>query len=870
MRTRGGRAWWVLLLGALLAAITAPGLARAQGEGQVPTVPVWALTHPGSPVLERLGRLPGVLLVDRPALAKVVVIHDPGELPAPDALFGPARPGLVIVPGPRTPASEWRRLLPDVSVRAGREPASLHPLKGKTPLLSEINWRSAPQVRERSAPAGPGWDVLVQTFPGAEPVLARRNAGAPVFWLSPWQGNGFNAALVEWPYYDYLLYALVTEAAGLTPLPFAEWPLSPVPHARERRAAVALVLLMLSTTASAFLLVRRHSRRHPEALRALVADPARYRVREATTPWEDVGFHRPLAGFLAILALGLFLFIPFMFYQTVVVPRYLVPSAQVLGAWGLIFSFFNTFWILFDMGTSVALVKFFSQHRVDDPAEGMKFVQLFVWWQAMTGTVQIATVTLLAAFVVPQTRYAFLAYYILLHALVQFPGFLRVFQYLFRALQRLDYDQIINILAQPAPGGTGPGTVGLVLILVQSATILVTRALLGDHVLFGRLSGAVGLGVGLYLTELAIFAIGFWLYRRLGYAWRAVFLAHFDARTVRQALSFGAMITLAGVIGAAGWSAQVVLMERSLLNYTELQGNWNVAFGLVAAFGALAALYQGVMPAFSEAYSHGYRRLSAYYVAQGFKYGGWFCAFVAGSLLAVADRFILGSLGETWSRAAQMVGLLLVWGAFQFPAWFSDSVQQGAGKPQLVALMLFFEQVVRVGLMAALIGRFQIWGVIAAYLVALPLKDVVAWAVNARLILRPALAWWQTLAAPLAASSITYVTLRLLGDLVWRGDLITGLVLFLAATAPALPYYCFWHALAGGWDGRGLVELRRAMRMAPAGSVLRWLIWHPTVWGARLSPLHGRFPVPGYRAARHEARALTRRRVALPGAEPAA
>ncbi|MDQ7029331.1 MAG: hypothetical protein Q9O62_05890 [Ardenticatenia bacterium] len=853
--------WWILLPAVLLAALMPAGPAKAEEAGQA--VSVWALGAAGSTVLERLRQMPGVVLVDRPALAEVVLLHDPGVVPAE---AWPASAGLLVIPGPRTAAEAWRVLVPGLDVRVSRVPVSLQPLAGPVPLLRQINWHSAPQVRERTVPVGPGWDVLVQTFPGGEPVLARSTTRPQVFWLSPWQGAGFNVDFIEWPYYDYLLYALVAQAAGQSPLPFAEWPLSPVPHAREQRAVMVLAMMMLGTTFSLFLLVRRHSRRHPEMLRALVVEPAHYQTREATTSWEDVGFHRPLAGFMTILALGLFLFIPFMLYQTVIVPRYLVPSAQVLGAWGLVFSFFNTFWILFDMGTSVALVKYFSQHRVDNPVEGIQFVQLFVWWQALTGTVQIVMVTILAAFVVPQTRYAFLAYYILLHALIQFPGFLRVFQYLFRALQRLDYDQLINILAQPAPGGTGPGSVGLVLIAVQSATLVAVRALLGEHPLLGRLSGAVGLGVGLYMTELAIFAIGFWLYRRLGYGWRVVFMAHFDSRVVWRALSFGAMITLAGVIGAGGWSAQVMLMERRLFNYTELQGNWNVAFGLVAAFSAVAALYQGVMPAFSEAYSHGYRHLSAYYVAQGFKYGGWFCAFVAGSLLAVADRFILGSLGEAWGRAAQMVGVLLVWGAFQFPAWFSDSVQQGAGKPWLVTSMLLFEQVVRIGLMALLIGPFQIGGVIAAYLVALPLKDVVAWVVNARLILRPALGRWQTFVAPMMAGSATYLTLRSLGGLVWRGDLATSLLLFFVATLPALAYYSFWCALAGGWDKRGLVELRRAMAIAPASSLLRWLVWWPTLWGARLSPLHGRFPVPGYREARREARVLTRRRVALPGA----
>ena len=861
-RKKRNRPWlavtWLL---ALVVALLGWQPALADGAGQA--VRVWVEAPPASPVAARLALAPGVRLVDDPTLADVAVLHDRPLSPDLSQRVRQHDLGLVFVPGSHTSASALGILVPRLQVDVRREAVTLEPLPGEGSLLHQINWRSAPQVRERTVPVGETWDVLVRAYRSDEPLLARLSDRPRVFWFSPWQAPDVNAALVEWPYYDYLLYALVTEAAGATPLPFADWPLSPVPHEREQRSIVLILALMVGTTAALFLAVRRYSLRHPEHLEGLVADPDRYQVREAATGWEDVGFHRPLAGFLVLLAMGLFLFIPFMVYQTVIVPRYLVPSAQVLGAWGLVFNFFNTFWILFDMGTSVALVKYLSEYRVDDPAEGIKFAQLFVWWQAITGTVQLGIVVLLAAFVVPHTRYAFLAYYIALHALIQFPGFLRVFQYLFRALQRLDYDQVINILAQPAPGGTGPGSVGLALIAVQSGVVLAVRAALDDHPVFGRLSGAVGLGLGLYFTELSIFAVGFWLYRRLGYAWRVIFLAHFTGETVRKALSFGAMITLGGVMGALGWSAQVFLMERGLLNYTEIQGNLNIAFGLLVAFSAVAALYQGVMPALSEAYSHGYRALSAYYLAQGFKYGGWFSGFIAGSLLAVADRFILGSLGEEWARAAQIVGILLVWGIFQFPSWFSDSVQQGAGKPWLVAAMLFFEQAVRIGLLALLIGPLQLWGVIVAYLVALPLKDLVAWLVNARLILRPRLGWWQTVGAPLLAGGITYATLRVLGTALWRSDLSSSLLLFFVATVPALPYYCFWHALLGGWDNRGLAELRRAVRMTPVAPVVEWLIRRPTWWGARLGVLHNRFPLPGYRAARAEARRLTRQRVAL-------
>jgi O-antigen/teichoic acid export membrane protein len=872
----------ILLVAAALLLTTAPA-----ALAQAPPITVYYTATAGA-VDRALDLAPSVGRTAEPAAADVIVVNgmDPGNAPL-ERIAQAVRSGagLVLIAGRElsdaamadllgqpiatTTASDAQTLQSIAAPAGGSALDHLREQAGggaeqADALVEQVNWRSAPQIRERSVFATGDWDVLVQTFETGEPVLVDMNVGVGrAYLLSAWIADGVNPQLQEWPYFNYLVYNLATRAAGQQPVGYADYPAAPVPHRTARLVLAVIVALMLGTTVFLFLAARRHSLRHPEALDHLVAATRALRD-EGDMIWEDVGFHRPLAGFLVLLAMGLILFIPFMIYTTVLLPRFLLPSAQALGAWSLIVNFFNTFWILFDMGTSVAFVKYFSELRVDRPREGIKFIQLYVWWQAITGTVQLGLVALLAAYIVPRTGYAYLTWFVVLHALIQFPGFLRMFQYVFRAFQRLDYDQILNVLAQPAAGGTGPGNIGLILIILQALTVLAARQVFASNAVFGTaLGGGFGLGIGLYLTELSIFAVGLLLYRRLGYNARVLFMAHFDRQTISQALRFGSMITLGGVLGAVGWSIQVLLMERFLLNYTEIQGNWNVAFGLIVAFSAAAALYQGLMPGISEAYSHGRDALTRYYVAQGFKYGGWFSLFIGGALLGVSDRFILGSLGEEWVRAAQIVSILIVWGVLQFPAWFSDQLQQGAGKPALQALMLFFEQTLRVILMFVLLQRFQIWGLIAAYLIALPAKDVVAWLVNARLIVRPQIYWWQTLAAPLLAAAVNYVTLRTIGNLIWQADLVTSLLLFFVAILPSLPWYCFWNGFFGGWDNRGLAVLRQAVRISNIGRPIAALIYESSALGARLSPLHGRFPITLYAQAHQEARELTLTKVPL-------
>ena len=420
--------------------------------------------------------------------ARVVILNDPALLPEEAIRIGQNLQGgqnLVIFLGPRTDAATLRIILGEaVEVNPVTDPQSLRPADRLHGWAALVNWLSAPQVRARSMLDGVSLVPLVLTEKG-EVAVGTGRIGLGVVWVvSPWLNDKGNVALREWPYFNYLVYSLVVWAAGGEVRPFADYPASPVPHRAERVAIVMVVALLSLGTGVTFILVRRYSLAHPEALARIVSDAARF-YRHETADWEEVGFHRPLAGFLFLLAVGLVLFVVLMVYQQVVLFGLLLPSAQARGIWSLIVSFFNTFWLLFDWGTGTAFIKFFSQYRVDDPQQGLKYGQFFVWWQVLTGTVQLGAVALVAAFIIPGTANAFMSYFIILHALIQFPGFLRIFQYIFRSYQRQDYDQALNLVLFLSP------------VLTQSVAVLLLTRWGAAHPTFGPAMGGVfGLDFG--------------------------------------------------------------------------------------------------------------------------------------------------------------------------------------------------------------------------------------------------------------------------------------------------------------------------------------------------------------------------------------
>jgi O-antigen/teichoic acid export membrane protein len=793
------------------------------------------------------------LLTD-PAQADVFVLN--GVIPDMETIRIRAEggAGLVLILGPNlTEAQVGGALGIPLTLKSQTDAASLTGININDPVLTEIIWNGAPQVRERFEVVTPLSSVqpLVTAFEDGEWILwqARPNEYVINAFL-----NDANPQIQEWGYFNYLIYHLVERAAGRSPLSFAAYPVSPVPHTAERNILFAVMALMLVTAFGAFYFVRRYSQSHPEALDQIVSDRTRFEVREAATGWEQVGFHRPLSGFLVALSTGVVLFIPLIIYQNLILPAYILPSAQALGIWGRVTQFFNLAWFVFDMGTSVAFVKYMSQYRVDNPQRGIKFGQVFVWWQLLSGAVQMALVIGLAATAAPSSAYALYAWSMIIHAFIQIPGFYRVFLYAFSGFQRNDYARYLDL-----------GLNVLLPMLVQPIFVSIAYAWGRAHPAFGgAMGGLLGMGIAAYAAELLTFLLGFWLYRRIGLNVRVLFLAHFDWEIVKTSFRFGVFEMLGSAAWSAGQAAEIWITQARLINYAEIWGNWVLAQNFVFAFNVVSTLSDGSMASISEAISHGRKLLSQYYAVMVYKWGGMISAFLAAVLLAVGPRFILGASGPDFARAATYAVPLLIWGAIQYPSWVGDQVQLGSNKPYLKSALVTGEQIIRVVLALLLVQRFQVTALVIAYFVGLLIKDFVAYFVNDKLCFPQRFFFWQSIAAPLLAATVHYLLMNELSALIWKGDQITSILIFFIGVLPSLPVFMFLYGIFGGWDDATLNEFREAATMTgPVRGMVTWMMVKPTALGARLSPLNNRFPISIREAAMVEARSLTEEKVKL-------
>lgn len=831
-----------------------PASSEAAGKTQEPLNFYYAGSETSS-VLVALELTDLLRRVDDPAGADVFVLN--GQIPEPEKLAPRIAEGtgLVLFFEKDMDAEALSILMGQPVEMTYREEAVSLKIDKDSPeqIVHDLVWLSAPQIRERIDLSGVETIPLVTTYENDETLVGRAAAGkGSVYFFTPLLDVN-NSQIREWAYFNYMIYHLAIDAGGRTALLFGDYPASPVPHTAEKIVLYVLMAGLVVVVFIVFRAVRRYSLKHPEALNTLVANREEFELREAGTAWEKIGFHRPIGGFLFALMVGLLLFIPLIIYQNLILPVYILPSAQAMGIWNRVAAFFPIIWSLFDMGTSVAHIKFFSEHRVRDPQRAIKYAQFFVWWQALTGAIQVACVVALSSAFLPNSVYGMYIWAIIAHTIIQIPGFYMVVSDNLTALQRSDYNQIIDM-----------ATNMLIPMLTQPAFILLLVWWGRHHPAFGAsMGGVIGLGVAAYATAAISFLFGLWLYKRIGYNAKLLFMAHFDWSIAKESLKYGVFLVISGLIAGLGSSLQVLVIQNRLFNNNEIIGNLGMAGNFVFAYSVLLTLTGNAMPAMSEAFSNGCKKLSRYYAAMSYKYGGFVSAFLASVLLAVADRFILGSSGKEFARAAIYVAPLIIQGALQFPSWIADVVMYAANKTRLVTFFAILGLVVNFGVAYVLVDRWQVNALIVTGFVALIVKDVLGYFACNRYCFPLKFYAWQSLVAPILAAGVNFLWLRWLTGLLWKNDELTSMLIFFIALIPSYPVYSFLYGFFGGWDDATLAEFGEGAELSSFMKPMTRLFHRASALGARISPLHNRFPISIRAEAIQEAETLTQERVSL-------
>jgi O-antigen/teichoic acid export membrane protein len=478
----------------------------------------------------------------------------------------------------------------------------------------------------------------------------------------------------------------------------------------------------------------------------------------------------------------------------------------------------------------------------------------------LSGVAQLFLISFIGSMVFPRTFLSHLSWIFVTHAFFQWPAFFLVFMYLFQAMNRIDYYQLLNILLY-----------GILNITVQYVVIVIFRVTLGKNPVFGDgLAGAIGYSVGFYVIQVISFLVGLWMFKRLGFFLRSIFRIDFSWAEVKESLKFGLKWMMGAILPPIGWFVQVFLLSRYLPNYTQQQGYFSIAWNFAMIVMLVGLFTQGILPAVSESYHAKKLALTRYYTVSSLKWSAYFDWYLVAALLAVGSRFIEGGAGAEWADAGILIGWFLFFHSIGYFSWLGDWMFAGSDRPGWAAISWVIEQVIRTILLIICIPRYEFFSgepfnspmvaIMFAYIPALIIKNLFMWwqiRKNDYFKFKWKDLLWQGVAAPLISAAILFGIFEGLFTLIWQEEIITSVVILLIGTLFGLYIFAFLASWFGAFDDNTLKELKRATEMAKGFGFMAKPLYKVTEWATKISPLHNRFPISIYDEAAKEAAELT-------------
>jgi O-antigen/teichoic acid export membrane protein len=726
------------------------------------------------------------------------------------------------------------------------------------PILRNIEWNSIPTISNYSNIPLAGLILLETSVDSENPGLPLMSIDNNKHYsvLNIWPDEELNKEFVQWPYFNYFLYVTIQVSIEKSPLKFADWPYSPVPHISETIFLGFMVLVVGTITITGFQYARKYAENNPLIEKELSEIAKEVK---SVSDWEEIGMHRQLGGFLVQLFIGIVILLPNVIMTALVFPLVILPSPQAAGFYDFTVHFFEAIWLLFDLGSATAMVKFFAEHRVKRPQYALRFVQIFIWYQMISGIMQLFLVSFLGSIIFPRIFLAHMSWVFVTHAFFQWPAFFLVFMLIFRAMNRIDLHQIINLLLYAVFN-----------ITLQYLVIIIFRVFLGSNLIFGdALAGAIGYSVGNYVIQWTTFLVSLWIFKRLGFSVISIFRVDFTWEEIKAMLKFGSKWVLGYVLPPLGWFWQVFLLSTFLPNYTQQQGYFAIAWSFALIVQIVGLFAEGILGGISESYHAGRKKLTQYYAVSSLKWAAFFDFFFVAALMAVGPRFILGGAGVEWSGAAILIPWLLIFHAFGYLSWLGDWMFAGSDRPGWAALSWIIEQGLRAILLILFIPIWEFFSIVFgsplvavmfAYIPALIIKNIFMWYVirrNEYFKFRWHDLLHQGIIAPIFSAIILFSILEVIFSFIWKGEIITSIIILIIGVILGLYFYAFVYGLLGGFDDGTLSEFKRAIGMAKGVWIFTKPLWQITALGARLSPLHNKFPISIFDEAQIEAKSLT-------------
>ena len=237
--------------------------------------------------------------------------------------------------------------------------------------------------------------------------------------------------------------------------------------------------------------------------------------------------------------------------------------------------------------------------------------------------------------------------------------------------------------------------------------------------------------------------------------------------------------------------------------------------GLVGMF--TDSLQAPIAEAWEYKVEHGKEKYMERMFVSSYKWINCLNFFLSTTLLVVGGRIIIAFAGPTWERAEFYFLPVII---FQFLgpySWIGDKFMLGCKMPTTIMWIWIIEQVIRAIGLIIIIPIMGMAGVLYAYIPGLLVKNILLLIITRKKDYRTKMYYWQTWIAPAIAALINWGLLEGFAKLMWKGDLVTSIVLFFCSVLIFIAFYGFLLGFFGAWDENEMKELELAKLIGHRG-----------------------------------------------------
>ncbi|MFX0098813.1 MAG: hypothetical protein ACFFCS_04470 [Candidatus Hodarchaeota archaeon] len=601
--------------------------------------------------------------------------------------------------------------------------------------------------------------------------------------------------------------------------------------------------------------------------------------------WNTIGYHRITGGvfYSYILLIGGAI----VGLVTVGLIAEFLPYPEINGYRGMVGTLLGFWFGLLDLNLggggslSDSMGRFIGQYADTKPLRAMEYIRFYIWFQMLTGIGQVTVISLVCFLYISKTSFAYLIWFILGQALVQYPGMLMIMEDSLKAFQRGDKTAWLSWLQDT----------------VFQVTVNIIFLVIGKW--WGASNPKIGELMGITLFYILSQFVDDWINLAIGAkmfsnllkrrgikgAFGQLFIPKFDKAVIKQCVKFVGKQWIAGqFLGIIGYFVNIYILSQ-LPQFA----SWSGLMLIPNFLGHLVSMVNWgspTVPAVSESYNNGKKELAKYFIHDMFKYWIFVVIFMAVPLAVLAPRILEAVLATgllegglaNYQAGLVMIPIVMVISASgQWRGWWSKLfVACDRPMPPIVLSYVFTPTGYLLQFwffFMAMDGTIPIW-----WYLLLPgfINDLgkaitgYIWFQLKVLKIGYKKMGWQVFVVP-GLTAVSYAGVLLLFQYTlwpvldelfigWVGDIgpvITALLVLLGILFlfPAI-LMCPFYGLYGGYDTFTLEEFRKTAQISGPSKGIMMMMYKITAFFCKISPLYNKFPLADYKLVEQQVQEL--------------